>query len=406
MHEDPTQKIPQWQPISMIQNFIKLTQGMRGETEKQLNNMEILKSKPHVLNDADVQHIIQTYTEQNAYCPIHLEQCRRWRQENLTSDEETQIAEIESNIKVIQKNNQQILFLAEHYKNHTIDKILQNSDVSLALDMLTGKLYSPFTMNAAVELSPHDIQERVGCYLSRIQNIFSSDEIITALNALEDDLYNAGTICGSVNMEKLTHSKKYNLPLEDYIFFGRSLADVIGEIFYTQHYRLVHWSDEAHSGIIFVGETNAVLVSDLIFEKLTLLLNTTRAQYIEKLNPRMKPKTRKDKEHRFLSDWADGLEKELLIEPFDEKTKSQFDKYLQQFYRHMDEVRKVMMVCLDVDNLASNFKGETTRDFRAALHEKYSPDTLDAHQKNIEKLLNEDLIDDRYSNPYDDQEDE
>ena len=39
--------------------------------------------------------------------------------------------------------NEQILFLANHYKNHTINSILEKEEGELALDYMMGKVYSP-----------------------------------------------------------------------------------------------------------------------------------------------------------------------------------------------------------------------------------------------------------------------
>ena len=53
------------------------------------------------------------------------------------------VNELLANLEELDRINQQILFLAEHLKEHTIDKIMAMDDVDLALSFLTDKLYAP-----------------------------------------------------------------------------------------------------------------------------------------------------------------------------------------------------------------------------------------------------------------------
>src|SRR3990167_4977843 len=66
-----------------------------------------------------------------------------WKKTKLTAQQKKIIDEMLRNLAELERINQQILFLAEHFKDHTIDKIMGMEDVDLAISYLTGKLYPP-----------------------------------------------------------------------------------------------------------------------------------------------------------------------------------------------------------------------------------------------------------------------
>jgi len=70
---------------------------------------------------------------------MFLQQCAIWRKQELNEVQSYQIQEIEKCTKSLIDTNNQILFIINAYKDSTIDKILEKSDIELALDMLTGK---------------------------------------------------------------------------------------------------------------------------------------------------------------------------------------------------------------------------------------------------------------------------
>jgi len=70
------------------------------------------------------------------------QQCKLWRQQHPTPQQLQDIDKIESCNQDLEKTNIRILFLANHYKDHTINKILAKDDAELAIDVLLGKLGS------------------------------------------------------------------------------------------------------------------------------------------------------------------------------------------------------------------------------------------------------------------------
>src|SRR3990167_3053450 len=66
-----------------------------------------------------------------------------WKKTKLTAQQKKIIDEMLRNLVELERIYQQILFLAEHFKDHTIDKIMGMNEVELALAYLTDKLYAP-----------------------------------------------------------------------------------------------------------------------------------------------------------------------------------------------------------------------------------------------------------------------
>ena len=115
--------------------------GALDAAKDQLENMQKAKTKPHVLDDQLVDQIIKSYTKQNESIADEKALCIYWRKSKLSAQQKKTVDEFLDNLAELERINQQILFLAEHFKDHTIDKIIGMEDVDLAISYLTGKLY-------------------------------------------------------------------------------------------------------------------------------------------------------------------------------------------------------------------------------------------------------------------------
>lgn len=130
-------------PVTMLPILADAIAGALDASKEQLENLQKAKNKPYVLDDELINRIIASYSEQNESIVKEKMICQSWRQEKLTREQYKTIYEIEANLVEMGKVNQQILFLAEHYKDHTIYKILNMDECELATAYLSGKLYSP-----------------------------------------------------------------------------------------------------------------------------------------------------------------------------------------------------------------------------------------------------------------------
>ena len=129
--------------------------GALDAAQDQLENMQKAKNKPHVLDDELVDQIIKSYTKQNASIADEKALCLYWKKEKLSAQQKKTIDELLDNLAELERCNQQILFLAEHFKDHTIDKIMGMDEVDLALSYLAGKLYPPTEHESTPPNIPH-----------------------------------------------------------------------------------------------------------------------------------------------------------------------------------------------------------------------------------------------------------
>lgn len=129
--------------LDMLPLYLEMSQGQFSSSFEQLQYFEACKDRPHVLDDDIINRTIKLHEEQKEYSLITREQCRLWRLQKPSADELEDIEIVETFIKKLQQVNTQILFLAYHFKDHTIDRILEKDPCELALDFLMGKLYHP-----------------------------------------------------------------------------------------------------------------------------------------------------------------------------------------------------------------------------------------------------------------------
>ncbi|MDQ5768647.1 hypothetical protein [Thiothrix subterranea] len=134
---------PQWQPISMLPVFTDMIDGMLESSLEQLQNMQAVKDKPHVLDDSILGRVIALYSEQLQNHGAFQEQFNRWKKTGLCA---TDLAEVERLIQQLAKlktANETILGIAKSISHATIDKIMAMDDAELAVAFLSGKLKRP-----------------------------------------------------------------------------------------------------------------------------------------------------------------------------------------------------------------------------------------------------------------------
>lgn len=134
---------PNWYGLDMLPVYLDLSHGQLEASLEQLQNLESCKDHPYVLDNHIVERIIKSFTDQNDLTWVFIEQCRRWRQQNPTPKQLKDIDKVEQDNKKLEKVNNQVLFLANHYKNHTLERMLEKDDGELAMDYFLGKLYDP-----------------------------------------------------------------------------------------------------------------------------------------------------------------------------------------------------------------------------------------------------------------------
>lgn len=129
--------------IEALPMFSYAIEGALDAAREQLEYTEEVKHKPHVLDDELISQIIQSYTKQNDSIAQERATCQYWKKGKLSASDKASINLLLRNLDELERINQQILFIAQHCKEHSIDKILAMDEIELALSYLRGDLYPP-----------------------------------------------------------------------------------------------------------------------------------------------------------------------------------------------------------------------------------------------------------------------
>jgi hypothetical protein len=120
----------------MLPFYIEMSERQYKASIEQLNNLNQVMSKPHILNKDTVERIIRIHTSQNDDSWVFFEQCKKWRTEKPTQDELKLIAGIEKNAAKLEEVNNEIIALANSLKDITIEAILDKDDIEFGLEYL------------------------------------------------------------------------------------------------------------------------------------------------------------------------------------------------------------------------------------------------------------------------------
>lgn len=136
-------RIPRWHSPAKIPFFSELVGDILESTQEQLRHLEKAKGKAHVLDDATIQRVLKAKQEQSTHIALFKEQCQRWRHEPLTDEQRQAIGQLEEKIAALESTSRQIGFLAEHYQDHTINKIVAMSPEELVMAVLNQQIDWP-----------------------------------------------------------------------------------------------------------------------------------------------------------------------------------------------------------------------------------------------------------------------
>lgn len=132
-----TEKPINWQPVSMIPVFIEMVDEMLKSAEIQLTQLKQAEHKPHVLDDETVNRVLKSYSDQNELMPIYLQQCQRWEKEELNDNQRQWVSTIKEQSTALIEVNEKIIQIARDLSSKTVNKILEKSDLEVALDFLS-----------------------------------------------------------------------------------------------------------------------------------------------------------------------------------------------------------------------------------------------------------------------------
>lgn len=128
-----------WQPISALPLIASMIDGLLDEVEKQHENLQACRLKPHVLDNCTVLRVVDVYTAQSGDVALYEEQLLRWKSLNLTPPQLQQVNRLAEQIPTVKERIAAILALAEELKGGTIETILAKSDLEVGLEWLLRK---------------------------------------------------------------------------------------------------------------------------------------------------------------------------------------------------------------------------------------------------------------------------
>ena len=117
MPHDPQ---PQWQSIRALTTLA----------------LEQARSRPYILDNATVAHVIDVYTRQQADMPLYDEQLQRWKTSTITTAQRNEVERLQAQVQKLRTALAAVLTLADELKRVTIDTIMAKSDLEVGLEYL------------------------------------------------------------------------------------------------------------------------------------------------------------------------------------------------------------------------------------------------------------------------------
>jgi len=138
-----TKVTPNWQSLSALPIMAEVISEQLADVRQQLQNLQAVQSRPHVLDDAMVKRLLQVYGEQQDFLWVFDEQVMRWQREALTPEQRQQLENMAQQLIELNTVLSEILAIAETFQGKTIDYTLSKSALELAMELLSGDLPPP-----------------------------------------------------------------------------------------------------------------------------------------------------------------------------------------------------------------------------------------------------------------------
>jgi hypothetical protein len=133
----PTEQI-NWQPLNQIPLIASMIDGALADTREHLETLTEGRSRPHLLDDATINRSERVHTEQMEFVDLYEQQIRRWRAENPSAAQNTELDRIEKENRQLRAVTANVLALAPELRKGSIDRILEMSDFEISLQTRLG----------------------------------------------------------------------------------------------------------------------------------------------------------------------------------------------------------------------------------------------------------------------------
>ncbi len=131
---------PEFQPISQLPLIAHVIDGMLESAAETGQALEEARPKPHVLDDATVNRVLQVSTTQQNDLWLYDEQLKHWGALPLTTAQRQEVKRLVSQLARLRQVIASNLALANEMKGGTIEQILGKSDAELGLEFLLRHL--------------------------------------------------------------------------------------------------------------------------------------------------------------------------------------------------------------------------------------------------------------------------
>lgn len=130
---------PQFFPIAQLPHFAEMVAAAFDEARGQAAVIEPARVRPHALDDATVQLIVDVFTGQRVLTEHVVEQLRRWENEATSPSQRLQVAAVTAQTTEWRSLINHVLAIAKQLASATIERQLAKSDVELALEFLARR---------------------------------------------------------------------------------------------------------------------------------------------------------------------------------------------------------------------------------------------------------------------------
>ena len=134
------EKTTNFNELDKLPLYLELSRNQLSSAIDQLANLLACKNSSRILDDRTVKGIIKVFTGQDKSTLAVIEQCHKWRKQNLSKAQLINIKKLESYTNRLKETNSQISSIVNNYcRDQTIDRIFKKEDLKLVLDFLDSK---------------------------------------------------------------------------------------------------------------------------------------------------------------------------------------------------------------------------------------------------------------------------
>lgn len=129
------------QPISALPLLIQHNEEALEVVQDLLRQLGSVKETPHVMDDATLNPVIDSYTRMTSESIPNLRKALvYWESQKPTASQKKDIEKARGQMKTLENRSIELVALAKELSKGTIDRVLGMSDVELGLQHLLGGL--------------------------------------------------------------------------------------------------------------------------------------------------------------------------------------------------------------------------------------------------------------------------